>query len=649
MKLTAAVISLFIFFNLQCYADGSLRNNVELPLFTGKISAYLDLIENNSNALFSYNPHKIPADSIINKTAIKTKISTCLKDVFGEAFDFIESGQYIIIKPNKKIIGSGQINSKPNSDKKYVIKGRVVNSITGEVISEAIVYDNDRLISTTTNHEGIYNLTVSAKNEFIPISIKKDNYYDTLILVEPYEEIPDEIDLKPYIKASAISTGQISKLSARDSNRVENVGLVTVIVPKQAFENTNYHEIEIQRSAQISFLPGMGSNRQLGGMVENNISLNILAGYSGAVNGLEIGGLVNVTRQNVNGAQIAGLGNITGGVVSGFQLGGFFNNNRGNINGVQVAGFYNLVLDTVKGIQIAGFTNVLHGKMDGIQISGFSNVTTQDVDGVQLTGFSNVAIGNVDMIQVAGFSNYGKNVGGGQISGFGNMALGSVGGGQLSGFMNIAGSDIGGWQAAGFMNVAGGQVKGGQLAGFINVAKTVKGLQLAPFNFADSSSGISIGFFSFVRTGYHALGYTYNETFPMAFSFKTGVDKFYNIFSYSINTNENIVGLGYGLGTLKRFKNKLFRSWEYEAIQMRSTNVSQFEFNMLSQLRLNIGYEITPWLNLHAGPHYAMHIRDVLPDNYPPLQNPFNTENYILGNTEWSQWLGGQVGLQIEF
>ena len=488
MKSTATVasyIGLFaVLFFLTSATNGPLRSKHQISAYKGTVEGYLYQVEKETGVQFSYNPNLVPIDSMVQTEATFGKLQMALENIFDKKMDYIESGQYIIIKPSNK---PKSRKSETPTESKYIITGKVINSVTGEVVSEAVIYDQQRLVSTVTDQKGEYALTVSARNDFIPLSITKESFLDTIIIIEPVNENDLVIDLRPKKAPILLEQQEIRKLQ---NNKVQSVKLAKLVVSPTTFKQSSHLGIVNARLAQISFLPTMSTNRRLAGTVENRLSINILAGYSGAVNGFEIGGLVNVTRQDVTGLQVAGFGNVTGGKVSGVQVSGFFNNNQGSIHGIQLAGFQNVVMDTVEGAQIAGFVNVLKGKMDGFQLAGFTNITTKDVEGIQLAGFTNVAFGDVDLLQISGFGNWGGNVGGGQLAGFMNSAWGNVGGGQMSGFMNLAKGNVGGWQLTGFSNTAGGNVNGGQLAGFVNIADSVKALQMAGFgNLATGSVG----------------------------------------------------------------------------------------------------------------------------------------------------------------
>src|SRR5690606_7940024 len=119
-------------------------------------------------------------------------------------------------------------------------------------------------------------------------------------------------------------------------SEVESLAFVQQFVSSELLSRTQNTNLIKRRFAQISFLPMLGSNLAMSGLVENNVSVNVLAGYAYGVRGFEMGGRFNVTRKEMHGAQIAGLGNLVGGNGTGFQMGGLINHNRGSFSGVQI-------------------------------------------------------------------------------------------------------------------------------------------------------------------------------------------------------------------------------------------------------------------------------------------------------------------------
>ncbi|MFW6365911.1 MAG: hypothetical protein ACOC2H_05475 [Spirochaetota bacterium] len=134
------------------------------------------------------------------------------------------------------------------------------------------------------------------------------------------------------------------------------------------------------------------------------ISVNILYGETGSVEGVEAGGLVNQNRNHMHGVQYGGLASIT----------------REEVKGLQYGGLANVTGGPVQGLQIAGLVNTTHAEVSGVQAASIVNVSC-DLQGVQLGSIVNAA-GNVDGIQLAALVNRGKNVRGVQIAGLVNSA-----------------------------------------------------------------------------------------------------------------------------------------------------------------------------------------------------------------------------------
>ena len=139
------------------------------------------------------------------------------------------------------------------------------------------------------------------------------------------------------------------------------------------------------RPFQLSLLPPLSTNGLEAGRVVNHVSLNLIGGYNGGVQGVEAGGFVNVNKHDVQGCQLAGFVNANAGSVTGVQAAGFVNANAGTAQGVQTAGFGN-VSRGGQVLQVGGFFNV--AQTATAQVAGFINVA-KHVKGLQL-GFINV-------------------------------------------------------------------------------------------------------------------------------------------------------------------------------------------------------------------------------------------------------------------
>lgn len=271
---------------------------------------------------------------------------------------------------------------------------------------------------------------------------------------------------------------------------------------------------------QVTFISPLGTNGYLSPKSTNYLSLNVIAGYNGGLEGIEIGGVTNVLEHNMTGMQIAGFANVV----------------REDMEGIQIAGFSNMTNGNTEGIMISGFSNMAMKGGNIIQMAGFSNQSMAATKGPQLAGFANIAVDSIQGFQVAGFSNFsGKESEVTQIAGFVNATKGNVTGAQIAGLANVA-----------------KDVSGAQISGFINSPRKFEGIQLGIINVADTfSKGAPIGLFSHVIHGYRSLQLTVNDMQWIEAQYHTGVNRFYNIFSLGVAPIPGSEGwsFGYGIGT----------------------------------------------------------------------------------------------------
>ncbi len=468
-----------------------LEKKISIDLNQVKLKNALPKIGESGDFLFSYNSEIIPGDSLVSVHAKNQTVNQILKDLMGPGIRYKVLGNHVILLNNV----SGKHTPKRESETEYTITGYIYDALTGEIISSASIYEVEGMFVSATDSKGHYSLTVPGDRDKQVLSYSKAGYADTLIIVKPKEETSKNILLHPNPKKLSESAIQEVPIPSLDERK-----LVRALVPVKARITAENIPVEEQRWAQLSLFPFIGSNRFVSGLITNRLSINLFAGYAGGVKGLELGGFLNIVRKEMSGVQLSGFGNIVGKKSNGVQMSGFFNYDAGSFTGLQGTGFSNVVTDTVRGVQLAGFSNVLRGPMYGTQISGFSNFTSQNVDGLQASGFLNIAVKDVKVAQLSGFANFTCSAN-----------------------------------------------KGLQVAGFINYAKELRGTQIAPFNFADTaSSGVPVGLFSFVAKGYHPLELTANELFPLNVTFKTGVRRFYNIFTAGIQRDLLSVGAGFG-------------------------------------------------------------------------------------------------------
>jgi len=603
------IIILLISFTQRTAAQTNhLEKKITIDLNQVKLKNVLPKIGESGGFQFSYNSEIIPGDSLVSINAKNQSVIQILKDLVGPGIRYKVLGNHIILlsdTPAKRI---------PRSDRppEYTITGYIYDSQTGEIISSASIYEVEGMFVSATDSKGFYSLTVPGDREKQVLSYSKVGYTDTLIIVKPKDQASLTIRLTP--KPRKLADIQLSEVPTASLNQWK---LVTALVPVKALVTADNIQVIEQRWAQLSLFPFIGSNRFVSGLITNRFSLNLFAGYSGGVRGLELGGFLNVVRNEMHGVQMSGFGNIVGKKSRGIQMSGFFNVDAGSFSGLQATGFSNVVTDTIRGVQLAGFSNVLRGPMYGTQVSGFSNFTSQNVDGIQASGFANIAIKDVKVAQLSGFGNYSKSVGG--------------------------------LQAAGFMNIASGTNKGIQVAGFLNYATELHGLQLSVFNIADRvSSGVPIGLLSFVTKGYHTVELTANEFFPLNLSIKTGIRHFYNILTAGLQ--KDWLSVGYGLGTQFRIAKRLTLSMDLTGNYV-SDNKNFIDFKgALIRFSPTLDFELAKHLKFVFGPTLngfsSQDPADLGSSTLPVLFSlPIHSQMVI--STPVSIWIGATAGFRF--
>ncbi len=586
---------------------------------------------------FSYNAEILNGDSVVSVSANGKQVHEILSQLLNHQIRWkVVSNHIILMRADKKNI------RKPQGPTNYIISGYIFDSKTGEKIKQATIYEVDGKLTTITNREGFYKISIPADKEMRGLNYCKSGYFDTVIIIRPDERNHIDIHMNPkyanLTKAKTITPDLEKEISDRT--------IVNILVPREAIANSENLILHEKRFAQVSFLPFVGSNRMISGSVTNKVSLNILAGYSNGVEGTEVGGFLNIVRKDVKGMQFAGFGNIVGRNTEGIQLSGFFNVNAGTFKGIQYAGFSNVVWDTLSGIQISGFHNMLKGEMHGVQASGFNNVTTQYVDGLQITGFTNVAFKDVRFAQLAGFFNYARNVGGGQFSGFMNVASGDVKAAQFSGFLNYARS-VTGLQVSGFANICKDENSGAQIATFFNRAKTINGLQLAIINVCDTvKSGVPIGFVSVVRKGYHRFEVSADDLFYANIAFKTGTYRFYNIFKAGYSDINGYYG-AYGFGSKINFNNWFSTSLDLtSSVLFDSNGAMRFNGN-INKFTTTFDFQLANHFTLYLGPSVSMltyESDNVFAQNFKGFST-FYEESF--DDISLRSWFGGTIGVRL--
>lgn len=563
MKDTALIVNIFLLvFMTTALQAQTLQKRVTLQYSSKKLEAVLDDISNNYDVNFSYSSHFIPINQKVNVNVKDEPLSAALDDISEQTgLVYAQIGSQIVLKMgnNFKQEGITQINTLPKKIKQT---------------------------------SPIYPLT--SQEQYIADLMKKERGQSV----------------------SIIEKTKIEQLGGGDSVYEANIA------------DYKFEPLEIKpepesdhRLAQVSILPFVGTNALRSAEMTNNLSLNILWGTNGGVDGLEIGGFVNTVKKDMKGVQVAGLGNTVGGNIVGTQVAGLFNTGSGHMQGLQAAGLFN-VAGKAEAVQTAGLFNVTTGDFIGIQTAGLFNISTGKADGMQTSGLFNIANGKTKT--------------------------------QFSSLFNIA-KDV---------DIA-------QISALINIGKNVRGLQLALINVADSTSGVPISLLTIIRKGYNRVEFAGSESLYSNLALKLGARSFYNIFQFGARWDDKAAtldpnggepvsqkaditwALGYGIGTTVGFGKHVLMNLELVSMHVNERERWTKELNSLNQFRLTIDVRTGKRTSIFAGPVSNVMISrlkngDVIGSSIMPYTHYDETSTTADGVvTNVKMWLGFTAGIRL--
>ena len=212
-------------------------------------------------------------------------------------------------------------------------------------------------------------------------------------------------------------------------------------------------------------------------------------------------------------------------------------------------------LSAVPGVSLVGF-----GGESSLFSLGLLGAHDKNVYAIQHSTLMNIVSNTANGIQISGLFNIAGQTNGAQVTGLFNTS-GNVNGGQASGLFNVA-KNVNGIQASGLFNVAQ-KVNGVQATGLFNYAKEVNGLQVGVINIAESSEGVAIGVFNFIKDGMHHIGFNWDTNNMFDVFFQSGTKHLFVTLGTATSCNDvfrkreeksNITSVLYGgFGTEFRF------------------------------------------------------------------------------------------------
>lgn len=348
----------------NCHAQNILQKKITVSVTKKPVSTVLASIEKQAGFFFSYNNNLFNADSLVTIDAKDQPVSDVLNLLFGKRFRYRHLNNHLIISENI-------------TDGSQEIKGSVLDKISGEPVPYVTVYERNQLAAAMTDEHGVFRLVLKKRGSTDSLSISRVSYNDTIIPIN--WGMAQNVIIKITPTDKTLDSVIISMMTQRDWL------MRNILSYKQMMNSINLNKFFINQPFQFSIIPGLGSHGRISSQMVNKFSFNLLGGYNGGVNGLEIGGLYNITNRNVQYVQIAGLFNVVGGHAEGVQIAGLFNRDS-SVRGFQAAGIFN---HTVKaqGFQVGGLVNRTDS-MRGFQAAGISNRTIK-TKGFQVSGIIN--------------------------------------------------------------------------------------------------------------------------------------------------------------------------------------------------------------------------------------------------------------------
>ncbi|MEI6411291.1 MAG: carboxypeptidase-like regulatory domain-containing protein [Bacteroidota bacterium] len=603
----------------QLHATDVLERRIDVSFYQTPMKEALREVAKKGGFEWSYNANILDPNKKVNLAVKDRTVREILIEMLGTDYSFKQSGEYLILKKVKK------------PDQR--LTGFVTDPRTGKKIANATVYDRQTLRSTTTDSSGYYELSVTKRSEIV---VSKLAYRDTILQVTSQtprflaleihlDTVPEKNDPWERMQSSVVET----------SNKIERF----FVTSAQRLNGLNVQD-SIHRRFQISLLPKIGTNFMMSGNVENDLSINLLAGYS---KGNHI-------------AELAGLGNITRGHVDGIQAAGLFNEVKGDVNGIQVAGTYNNIGNNLTGVQAAGTVNVArHSDGSSVQVAGSLNLGLHGQYLAQSSGFANYC-DTIKILQAAGLINIAKFARGVQAAGMFNFAMKGNTAVQAAGFLNYAGKGIVRVQIAGFTNVAD-TIKGVQVAGFVNRAQKVKGVQVGIVNRAKEIDGMQIGLLNFSRRGgYIVLELGANEVHWSNIAFKSGTHHLYTIFTAGLSPetprNNRLWSYGAGVGTLIPLSRHtglnidlIHRHVNQDAPDVEVQEWEQIALGLDIRLGQHVSLAFGPSANLFILKKNKLGETDIIPRVVPAgfPQTVLDNDAYL------PMWVGATAAVRIRF
>ncbi|HWV28307.1 MAG TPA: hypothetical protein VN038_01585 [Dyadobacter sp.] len=366
---TAVAICLALCTLLPIAASGQqwLDKPVLVDVRNVPVKDVLSAIAQQGGFQFSYSADLIPGDSIVSISAHRQPARKVLHSVLGGRFQFKEAGRFVIIQ-------------RMREERYGYVTGRVLDSESQLPVDYASIYSEKHLEAALSDEVGKFRLRINKSSLPVALTISKLGYADTVLYVSDIAVVPDV-----YIHPKAI---ELDTFVVRKSDESRFWLARLFVSSRLRAHSRNITRFFATAPFQVALTPGLSTHGKLASKVSNKVSVNIYGGYNGGLDGVEIGGLFNISKGNARYLQVSTTFNLVTGNFTGAQLTGLINQVSGEVRGVQASVLNNTAWKTINGVQLTAMINVSLGGLRGVQLGGFNYA--RRLQGVQI-GLVNVA------------------------------------------------------------------------------------------------------------------------------------------------------------------------------------------------------------------------------------------------------------------
>ncbi|NIJ53409.1 STN and carboxypeptidase regulatory-like domain-containing protein [Dyadobacter arcticus] len=578
-------------------AQELLEKKITIKVKNRPLDETLQKIGNLGDFSFSYSPDIMDVKVRISIQATNLSVREILNELFKGNVTFKERRRYVILQKSNA-------PEEPEQPEDFNLNGYIIDNKTGRKLANASIYESVTLASTVSNQYGYYKIRLPAYSSSVRLEIRKEDYIGKSIPISTRQDAYLQINLypdtlKPLVsKTMPVASARGDSLHHRIA--VPNIQLVSIV---EIFPDTIPEtDTTTQRLARI--------DREKLRLTYQKVQSKLVSAFASAKQAIHTRNIQDSLYRPFQASMLPFLGTnheLSGNIVNDYSINLLAGYSLG-VNKLEVGGVVNVVRGNVRGFQLAGISNIVGGNVTGFQ---YANVL--------------------------------------------NLTLGNFTGFQGSNLINYTGQHFSGFQVAGVGNVVVGTLDGYQFSAGYNYAQTVhSGHQIGAVNYSDSSATVPFGLFSYVHSnGYRRYEFSSDEFNYFNTAFKTGMSRFYNIFSLAFNgmaANKPLLSLGYGFGTAQN----LGKGWMVNAdvtanaIILRNQEIEDIDTGML-KFSLGIEKKLGRKFALFAGPSISL-LRsdsDVINSEETKGIKPIwlgKRPNKI--NTNYA-WVGFQAGIRI--